>query len=435
MKSKRQLTLLVTAFIVVFGFLTTTAPAFAAAKEKVLYRFWKPGGEVQRPGGPLVSDAAGNLYGTAPAGGANGFGTVYEMVRGANGHWSEKVLYSFAGGSDGTPNPSLVFDPAGNLYGTTNQGGTYSTGTVFELTPGSGGTWTETVLYSFNPNNGTDGIYPASGPIIDAAGNLYGATMFGGNYQDKQCAAGCGAVFKLAPGAGGIWTESTLYALVYIDGYEIFSNLAFDSAGNLYGMATWGGTGTCYQDGSNYGCGTVFELTPKSNGKWTFKRLYSFQGGTDGSDPVRTGSLVFDNKGALYGSTSTGGNQGCSNRYYTGCGTAFQLTPKGNGKWTEKVLHRFGNKTGDGAGPSALTFDAAGNLYGAADGGAYSEGAVFELAPGANGKWTEKVLYSFGGKFGDAVYPTSPLILDSAGNLYGTAGLTGYYGAFYEIIP
>src|SRR5208282_4793083 len=164
---------------------------------------------------------------------------------------------------------------------------------------------------------------------------------FGGNYQDPYCAAGCGAVFKMTHNPDGTWTESTLYGLLYIDGYEIFSNLTFDAAGNLYGMPTWGGTGYCLQDGDNYGCGTIFQLAPQPDGSWMYHRLYSFQGGTDGSDPIRTGSMVSDSKGNLYGATATGGNTGCANIYWLGCGTVFELSPQGNGQWTENVLYVF----------------------------------------------------------------------------------------------
>jgi len=123
------------------------------------------------PSASLTMDAAGNLYGTTPIGGAHGFGEVIELSPTTGGGWTETVLYSFAGGSDGaTPDfADVIFDKAGNLYGTTFGGGAHSFGTVFELTP-SGSGWLETVLYSFG--GGADGSNPYSGLVIDPWGNL-----------------------------------------------------------------------------------------------------------------------------------------------------------------------------------------------------------------------------------------------------------------------
>jgi hypothetical protein len=409
---------------IVLGCLAAVTPAYAAGRPKLLYRFAGPGEQVTKPGGMLTADAAGNFYGV------EGYqGVVFELIPGANGKWSDQVIYSFTGGSDGMyPNPGFVFDAAGNLYGTANQGGDYGVGTVFELSPNPDGTWSETTLYSFNYNNGTDGIYPGSGLIADAAGNLYGGTMFGGNYQDPYCAAGCGAVFKMTHNPDGTWTESTLYGLLYIDGYEIFSNLTFDAAGNLYGMPTWGGTGYCLQDGDNYGCGTVFQLAPQPDGSWMYHRLYSFQGGTDGSDPIRTGSMVFDSKGNLYGATDTGGNTGCSNRYWTGCGTVFQLSPQGNGEWTEKVLYVFPSGF---FGAEPLNIDAKGNLFSTAGGGTYGYGVFYKLSENRKGAWTYDVLYNFDSYNGDML-GMGPLTLVD-GYLYGLGGLGGAYGGFARI--
>src|ERR1035438_2205675 len=106
----------------------------------------------------------------------------------------EKVLYPFNPEvTDGAyPQAGLISDAAGNRYGTTVQGGTYNSGTVFELTPAAGGGWTEKVLHNFN-YNGTDGNYPYAGLIFDAVGNLYGTT--GGGGTSSSCPSGCGTVF------------------------------------------------------------------------------------------------------------------------------------------------------------------------------------------------------------------------------------------------
>ena len=257
--------------------------------------------------------------------------------------WNEKVLHSFNdnGQDGGTPEAGLIFDAAGNLYGTTLGGGTYGGGTVFELTPTAGGGWTEKVLYSFcSQPNCTDGAGPLAGLILDAAGNLYGTTSQGGDYQ---CPSGtytyCGTVFELKPIAGGGWTEQVLHSFdgSGTDGTYPSAGLIFDAAGNLYGTT---------QVGGYYGGGTVFELTPTAGGAWTENVLFSFDG-TGGAVPFA--GLIFDGAGNLYGTTYEGGTY--SN------GTVFELTPTAGGGWTEQVLHGFGNGT-DGYYPHAgLIFD------------------------------------------------------------------------------
>jgi uncharacterized repeat protein (TIGR03803 family) len=374
----------------------------------------------------VIFDAAGNLYGTTSTGGAYGSGTVFELTPTAGGTWSEKVLYSFKNdGTDGiNPKAGVIFDAAGNLYGTTSHGSPSHQGTVFELTPAVGGTWTEKVLHSFI-NDGMDGGIPEAGPLIfDAAGNLYGTTFTGGAY-------GSGTVFELTPAAGGTWTEKVLYSFNPFngaDGAAPYDGLIFDAAGNLYGTTEVGGTGGC----GGYSCGTVFELTPAAGGTWTEKVLYRFQGGADGAYPYDAG-VIFDAAGNLYGTTYAGGT--------SGAGTVFELTRAAGGTWTEKVLYRFQGGA-DGAVPvGGLIFDATGNLYGTAcQGGAggcggYGCGSVFELTPAAGGTWTENVLHSFSDT-PDGAGPEGGLVLDSAGNLYGTTdgGGPSGFGTVFEFI-
>ena len=206
--------------------------------EKVLYSFNYTDGAIPRAG--LIFDGAGNLYGTTSGGGTSQYGTVFELTPAAGGTWTEKVLWSFGSGTDGaTPYAGLIFDPAGNLYGTTLQGGTHGGtgrgGTVFELTPAAGGTWTEKVLWSFD--SGTDGANPVADLIFDGAGNLYGTTSDGGTYGYR------GTVFELTPAAGGTWTEQVLWSFGSgTDGAYPRSTLIFDAAGNLYGTTSNGGT-------------------------------------------------------------------------------------------------------------------------------------------------------------------------------------------------
>ena len=314
----------------------------------------------------------------------------------------------------GYPEAGLILDAAGNLYGTTQWGGTSTVGAVFELTPAAGGTWTEKVLHSFL-NDGTDGVNPVAGLIFDGAGNLYGTTYQGGTYGD-------GTVFELTPAAGGTWTEQVLHNFNYdsTDGAGPHAGLIFDAAGNLYGTAASGGT---------YSYGTAFELTPAAGGTWTEKVLWNFGSGADGSYPQ--GGLIFDAAGNLYGTTTSGGAHGP--------GTVFELMPAGGGTWSERVVHSFGNGA-DGSGPYAgLIFDAAGNLYGTTHQGGtygYPGGTVFELTPAAGGTWTEKGLYNFGSGT-DGAAPLAGLIFDAVGNLYGTtaAGGTSSVGTVFEFTP
>jgi uncharacterized repeat protein (TIGR03803 family) len=392
--------------------LTLCMTGMCAALEKVLYSF-STGADGNYPEAGLILGSAGNLYGTTFRGGANHYGTVFELTPTAGGGWTETVLYSFNAGQDGKyPQAGLIFDSASNLYGTTNQGGTYGYGTVFELARHPGGVWTETVLYSFK--GGTDGHNPQAGLIFGAAGNLFGTTNGGGTY-------GFGTVFELAHTAGG-WTETVLHSFDHNngkDGIYPSAGLILDAFGNLYGTTNQGGT---------YGYGTVFEVKRNGGGVWTEKLLYSFNNNiSDGENP--NASLIFDASGNLYGTTTKGGA--------TGNGTVFELTPTGTGGWTETVLYSFGSVP-DGNGPQgSLIFDALGNLYGTTYlGGVNGGGTVFELTPAGGGAWTETVLHSFNVTL-DGRKPWAGVIFGAAGNLYGTTygGGTNRNGTVFQIEP
>jgi uncharacterized repeat protein (TIGR03803 family) len=204
--------------------------------EKVLYNFGPGGGtDGANPQSGLIFDAAGNLYGETERGGANNGGTVFKLSPQSGGGWTESVLYSFSYYSE--PSGSLIFDSKGNLYGTTGEGGANGFGSAFELSPGAGGTWTEKTLHNFS--NGEDGFNVFTGLTFDKSGNLYGVTMSGGAYCGVN---GCGTVFKLTPEAGGNWTKSTLFSFDGTDGSGPgWGSLIFDSSGNLYGGAGGGG--------------------------------------------------------------------------------------------------------------------------------------------------------------------------------------------------
>jgi uncharacterized repeat protein (TIGR03803 family) len=199
-------------------------------------------------------------------------------------------------------------------------------------------------------------------------------------------------------------TELVLYNFdkTKTSGNEPQAGLVIDSAGNLYGTTSVGGP---------FHGGIVFELSPKSGGGWTEKPLHSFGSGKDGAYPEA--SLVFDSAGNLYSTTSGGGAYGG--------GTVFELSPEAGGRWEEKLLHSFGSGTDGSAPDSNLIFDASGNLYGtASSGGAYAGGIVFQLTPQTGGRWSETILHSFNLQGGDGYYPLAGVILDGAGNLYGT---------------
>lgn len=332
----------------------------------------------------------------------------------------EKVLHSFGNNQDGAyPKAGLISDAAGNLYGTTYFGGTggctgifAGCGTVFELSPRTGGGWAEKVLYGFH-NSGKDGFYPQAGLVFDAAGNLYGTTAYGGaGVCNTTAPTGCGTVFELTPKAGGVWREKVLYSFAGAsDGENPQGGLIFDSAGHLYGTTA----GQVNVNGCAWApyvdCGTVFELMPHAGGGWTEKVLHSFSNnGTDGAGPY--GNLLRDAAGHLYGGTYWGGT--------TGDGTAFELTPGQGGTWTEQVLYDFFYKGNAGGGPGTLVLDASGNLFGTlpTSGVAYS-GEVFELTTAGGGNWTETVLYSFD-LYATGATTNSSLVFDSKGNLYGT---------------
>jgi uncharacterized repeat protein (TIGR03803 family) len=261
--------------------------------EHILYSFQNNEIDGTYPYGALIFDSSGNLYGTTLGGGSSFDGTVYKLTPTKNG-WAETILYSFGayGGDASGPYSGVVFDGLGNLYGSTTGGGAYEYGTVFELTPQSGGAWTENILFSFDGQNST-GDEPGATPIFDAAGNLYGTTIYGGYYDS-------GMVYELSPPeAAGEWTETILHSFEPSDwdGGNPFGGLVFDSSGNLYGTTNLGG---------RYNQGTVFEISPPKGGGWTEKLLHTFlNNGKDGRNPY--GNLVFDKVGNLYGATYTGG--------------------------------------------------------------------------------------------------------------------------------
>jgi uncharacterized repeat protein (TIGR03803 family) len=313
-------------------------------------------------------------------------------------------IYSFQGSSDGGhPFSNVVADAAGNFYGTTFSAGNFSTcsypgcGVVYKV-DSSGN---ETPLYTFS-GPPADGANPVAGVIRDAAGNLYGTTAYGGTN-------GYGTVFEVD--SAGVETVLRTFT-GGTDGGIPNGGLVRDHAGNLYG--------TTYAGGSA-GFGTVFKVSAAG----AFRTLYSFPDRAHGTNP--NAALLRDNAGSLYGTTQYGG---ASNR-----GTVFKLDSSGN----ETVLYSFLGSP-DGAYPqSQLVQDAAGNLYGTTtEGGSSNNGSVFKLAPAG----AEMLVYSFGGSSGgsspDGSYPMAGVMLDAAGNLYGTTfrgGSSSNAGTVFKIDP
>jgi len=348
------------------------------------------------------------------------------------------VIDGFRGSLSDGANPvcGLLIDSAGNLYGATPNGGRAGCGVVYRLSPEAGGGYQESIVHSFNniPAN-NDGCNADSYLIFDNAGNLYGTTNKGGGggVSNTFCNNGCGTVYKLAPNGAGTLTESVIHSFLgtegITDGQNPVGGLVLDSAGNLWGSTPVGG---------QKGLGTVFELTPNSDGTFNESLLYSFTGTSTGFEPNT--NLDIDSAGNLYGTTVNGG---------LGNGVVFKITPEPDGRVQESVIHQFSlcgaTRCPDGTHPfDGLTIDASGNLYGAVDvgGGAKGDphdplmacsggtviqgcGVVYKLSPNAQDGFTESILYRFHG-LADGGFPEDDRLgIDASGNIFGTAAEGG----------
>ena len=386
-----------------------------------------------------------------------------------------QVIHTFTGETDGGNDWSgLVMDQAGNLYGSAGGGLAGNCwggacGLVFKLSR-AGSAWTLSPVYLFQ--GGADGDGPF-GLSFGSDGSLYGATSSGG-YLGGGCGSlGCGTIFKLTRASCGgaicTWAKSVLFDFSGSNGNSP-GGVVFDHAGNLYGTTALGGS---------WNLGTLFKLKP-SNGEWIETVLHSFGGPADGEVP--TNPVTLSANGVLYGTLSygssdygrvyqwtssggystiyvfrdvtpnSGGNpytgvilDGAGNLYGTtvaggfGGGTVFEMFPR-DGSWGFANIYNF---TGFGIqGPeSDLLMDAAGNLYGTTFGdGAHGNGTVFKLTRGESG-WTYTDLYDFTGG-ADGGGPIGTLVMDSSGNLYGAAEYGGNpacyqygCGVVFEITP
>jgi uncharacterized repeat protein (TIGR03803 family) len=373
--------------------LTVTSFSAQAQTYTVIHNFAGEPSDGALANGELIQDAAGNFYGTTQEGGAYNYGTVFKL----DPSGVVTILNSFTNGSDGgLPYAGLFLDPTGTLYGTTWQGGDYGLGTVFKLDTSN----VLTTLHSFK--GGTDGASPQS-RLVSIDGVLYGTTSFGGS--SKCDGSGCGTIFKITKSgriailarfdAGGNGGAEGSYPW----------GLLRDPAGNLYGVALYGGT---------TGRGTVFKLDTAG----VFTVLYDFTG-ADGAFPE--GRLIRnDSDGSLRGTTVSGGSGACS------CGVVFRLDTNGQ----EAVLHSFFDY-GGGSEPYVGLLDVGGTLYGTTDIGGDSScfpedhgcGVLYQI--GKTGQYT--VLHRFAGAVGaDGAYPRA-LTLGTDGSVYGAtvSGGTG----------
>jgi uncharacterized repeat protein (TIGR03803 family) len=315
-----------------------------------------------------------------------------------------QVLHAFTGGSDGGGLwGSLTLDAEGNLYGTT-------TGTIFELTPAGSGQWDLAVLHAFHyPGKGGSSL--TCNLIFGPDGSLYGTTALGGGPHTA------GTIFRLSPTSNG-WKLAVLYRFGPTNkAIGPYGGLIRGPYGALYGVGV-----------------SAFRLHEETSG-WKESILHQFS--DRGSDGWGTAAgLIRDSEGNLYGATEHGGGSAnCGG----GCGTVFELSPTGGGKWKEAVVHRF-DAQWDGAYPGvgALILDSSGNLYGTVDGGTSGYGVIFKMSRTPNGHWKETVLYNIADST-DGNHPAAGVVMGSQGELYGTTIAGGDpncdCGVVYKLTP
>jgi uncharacterized protein YceK len=407
-----------------------SSPSLAQANETILHTFtWDADGGF--PWSGVAPDGKGNLFGVAYLGGITDgvcCGTVYELSPDRKGDWNYQIIYTFPDGGriDGeAPAGGLIADSAGNVYGTTQQGDDlFGCGSVFELSPTKKGPWKETILHRFNKGDRVsgDGCTPNSWLVFDQAGNLYGTTEYGGGRGPcDQNTGGCGSVFELSPGSDGHWKETIIHRFP-----EGSTDGAIPLGGLVFDHAgnLWGTTESAY--GNNTILSTAYELSPGKDGKWKETALYPFTGNSTGW--LSMNGLTIDASGNLYGTTFYGGN---------GAGLVYELTPQKKGPPVETVIYEFQlcgeNSCPDGIEPwGGLAFDSAGNLYGTTTygggQGGYCEsgnvdvgcGTVFKLSPAGNNTWNYSIVYASPGGSAGEFLTDDRLFVASDGAIYGT---------------
>lgn len=255
----------------------------------------------------------------------------------------------------------------------------------------------------------TQGYESGSGLTIDSAGNLYGTTPSGG-------ANNCGNAFELSPSSSGKWTETIIYSFkgCQFPAPSPSGTMVLDKAGNLYGAA----------QGDFGSSGVIFELAKGANGSWSYSLVHNFTT----SEGAPNGDLTWDSDGNLYGTTSFDST--------TFQGVAFKLSPQPDSSWKETILYTFPAPNGVGFPAAGVVFDNAGNLYGPAFfgvGGSGGYGAIYGLSPQTSGPWKLTVIRNFTETSG-AQFPSSRLIFDSSGNLYGASSQANF-GQIFELSP
>jgi len=413
------------------AFLLASASESKAYTFKVIYDFCGVANCTNgvSPYGALLRDSSGNIFGTVSDGaGGSGFGGgVFELS--PNGStWTERVLYALCTADQcpygDQPESGVIMDTAGNFYATAVGGGNGNPawGTVFELIPNKSKTkWKARLLYSFcSKTNCEDGAIPnamtyagqSSGMLYDGISPLLGTTYRGGDNDG-------GVAFALVPPAAGKkkWQEKVIHSFCSpntgdnctSDGATPDSGMIMDASGNLFG--------TTHYSGENR-VGTIYEISPKGR-KWKEITLYSFcsqPACADGENPYAP--LILDETGNLLGTDDN---------------VIFKYNPR-KGKLTTLYSFCGSNNCSDAGSSYGLTMDAQGDLFGSSTfGGLNESGVIWALNPAF------EELYTFCpvSECKDGQFPSSPLLLDSSGNLIGTTWGGGEYGAgeVYELTP
>lgn len=369
------------------------------------------------PSSALFADAFGNLYGatSATAGFHGGAGTIFKL----SANRKAALLARFAG-RDGAYPSAVVADTTGTLYGTTHEGGdlrclpTLGCGAAFALRP-RGSSYERKILYRFK--GGSDGIDPGQ-LTMDPKGTLYGVTAEGG--ASSGCGGfGCGTVFRLVRERFG-YGENILYRFHGgSDGGRPLGAIAFDSAGNLFGVTAQGGE--CDQSGS--GCGTVFELAA-SGSSYVKRTLYRFAGASEGDGAFPSSITAPTPGGTLFGTTMSGGDNRCSG----GCGTVFKLFLSPDDA-AESILLRFAPAPGGAAPQPSSLLLIANALYGATVVGGektsyffpHGYGTIFTVDLATQ---TPRTVYEFHGP-PEGAAPAGGLVAGFDGSLYGATSSGG----------
>lgn len=342
-----------------------------------LYNFGENSQAPQYPQGFIAQGRDGDLYSTTPYGGTSNDGTVYKMV--PTGELTVIYELNSYNGSSG-----LTLGTDGNFYGTEIYGGSENSyGTVFKITPQGN----LTTLYDFSGQEFD--AFPDAPPIEARDGSFYGTTLGGFNGNG-------GEVYEVTPSG----KQTVLFSFDRTDGANPTDPLIQATDGNFYGTTQSGGaSGHCEQ----YGCGTIFKLTPKGH----LAVLHSFRG-SDGFYP--TAPLIQGSDGNFYGVVQEGG--------IDGLGVVFRMSP--GGKF--KLLHVFRGGTEGNSPVGGLLQATDGNFYGTGGaGGKQNAGVIYKIAPGGG----YSVIYSFAGS--DGLGPDCALVQHTNGKLYGTTLEGGRY--------